>query len=304
MYPTANNAPPANGYYGAMAPVAVAKPAGARPSGPMLCITVFVPWFVFCAVFSLESFSAHFTDASLSTEVIVAGLVVVALLAMPAVQSSKTGNMGAAFWQGFLAALTLVALLAAVALGSSNYENNMRPYYDISNANDYHTVDPALYNGNQMMDAGRIEFTPDSFVDVSRSMAFRNSEMYCVAPIVSGNKSAVPETYDFWAVGLNCCSGHSQTFHCGEYNMVGAHSAIRLMKDDLRPFFRLAVQQAEAAFNIEAQHPLFFYWMSDPDLELRAYEDAGYKQLTSCTTAFLIFLIFAVVVAFIVSSKM
>lgn len=60
-----------------------------------------------------------------------------------------------------------------------------------------------------------------------------------MAPIVNGN--AALATYDFWAVGLNCCSGVSSDFRCGEFNNQHARSGLRLMRDDQRPFYRQAL---------------------------------------------------------------
>merc|ERR1719487_3180586 len=107
-------------------------------------------------------------------------------------------------------------------------------------------------------------------------MAFKNRDTYCVAPIVI-NQTRNASSFDFWAVGLNCCSGRPGDFNCGEYNNPHASSGLRVMRDDQREFYRLAVKQAEAAYDLKAKHPLFFYWMEDPGAEIAAYMDEGFK---------------------------
>mmetsp|Transcript_72956 Transcript_72956/g.144573 ORF Transcript_72956/g.144573 Transcript_72956/m.144573 type:complete len:144 (-) Transcript_72956:49-480(-) len=115
-------------------------------------------------------------------------------------------------------------------------------------------------------------------------MVFRDIDLHCVAPVGIQNgtdgKMPVLGNYDFWAVGLNCCPGESPDFHCGEFSNPRAHSGLRLMRDELRPFFRLAVQQAAATFNIQAKHPIFLYWLQDPTKEMNAYQEEGFKYFT------------------------
>merc|ERR1719419_223537 len=132
------------------------------------------------------------------------------------------------------------------------------------------------------MDGGRIVFLPNSKINTRLGMSFQNSQNYCVAPITTVNSNGTFKAlaiYDFWAIGINCCAGDGSNFHCGEYNDKMAHAGLRLMRDDMRPFFRLAVQQAQASHGIKANHPLFFYWMKDPLLQAHSYEAEGYKYL-------------------------
>jgi len=127
------------------------------------------------------------------------------------------------------------------------------------------------------------------------AMAFKNIDTYCVAPITStpfANKSAKLDTYDFWAVGVNCCSGVASDFRCGEFNNPAAHSGLRLMDEKDRSYFRVAVQQAEAAYNLQATHPLFFYWAEDTHLEWQGYWDYGNKYYNVGVVAFIFLQIF------------
>merc|ERR1719401_761214 len=113
------------------------------------------------------------------------------------------------------------------ALGDSNFWENMQPYYDIQNLNDYSSVDPTRMRGQQMMDAGRVQFVSGATVDFTKAYAFQNLDTYCVAPITVNNPKVGSVTplfsYDFWAVGTNCCDGNGTSavnFRCGSYGIL------------------------------------------------------------------------------------
>jgi hypothetical protein len=146
--------------------------------------------------------------------------------------------------------------------------------------NDYAAVDVTRMRGAELMDGGRLTFINGTFLDTRMALGFKNLHTYCVTPISMKTKKGVPDelfTYDFWAVGLNCCSGDTGDFKCGEYDNPNARGGLRVLEDDTRAFYRLAVQQSEAMFHIRANHPLFFYWGENPTEEMDSWKAEGFK---------------------------
>jgi len=225
------------------------------------------PIAIFAVTMWLLSFNLHYSSPPVPwIMVFLLALVPVAFLAL----AFKARSVGAhtSGWV-YAGVMTLLALLAGVVLGDMNYWFNSQPFYDIQTMNAYWAVDPSTSHGKQLMDAGRVYFKDTARVDVTKSMGFKNLDTYCVAPIVSAPNATV---IDFWAVGLNCCSSGA-TFTCGDVENPIVHAGLRAMRDEQRPFFRLAVNQAGAEYNISAPHPLFFYWMGNPSVEVVGYRD-------------------------------
>jgi len=271
---------------------------------PAMCVSFWVPFFIFVVVAGTLSFSIHFETPGTCKAIVFACLVFVLLFCYCAFASwrRRLHGEGEPNWYIFLFVTSLIAWLWAYSEGSTNYSSNMMPYYNVINLNVYPAVDPQLFKGQQLMDMGRAVFTQDSRLDLTKSMGFRNLDVYCVAPIVSGNGTMA--LYDFWAVGVNCCSGKTADFACNEFSNPMAHSALRLMHDDMLPYFRLAVQQAEAAYNIKTRHPIFMHWMQDPLAEINVYQDDGFKRY--CLGIFEHFAIqlFLVVLAAVIFARM
>jgi len=266
-------------------------------------ITLVMPWLLFIILFWVLSFEPHAFQPSACNMVVLIILSVVIALGLSAYQAAVRARQGVGeppSWSILLFVCGIIAFSAGFIGGNSNFNVNMRPYYDIMALNVYPSVDPSAWSGKSFMDAGRIDFLSGATLDLSKNMGFMDSDMYCVAPIIMKNKTM--ESYDFWAVGTNCCSGQQKNYRCGEYNNVLANSGLRLMKDHMRPFFRLAVQQAEATYNIKAQHPIFFYWMQDPSAEITAYRNSGYKGFALAVSCFFAFQLFFVIVAAIIFS--
>jgi len=275
---------------------------------------------LFCLMYWTVSFFAHYKYPVICYLVVLAGLCFVAMTAYLAVGAvkeqteadagvmqfgvgNKTDSHREPTWLIFLFATCLQAWAFGVFAGEMNFSKHTQPYYDVSNLETYPAVDPSQMHGQQLMDAGRVMFTPGSTLDLSRSHGFKNLENYCVAPIVSANDVRPVPTYDFWAVGVNCCSGSQADFHCGEFDNPHASAGLRLMQPDQRSFFRLAVQQAEAAYNIKSEHPLFFHWMQDPIAEVNEYMDEGFRYFFIGVFAHFVMQLFLVLAACVVFAK-
>eukprot|EP00442_Polarella_glacialis_P047022 CAMPEP_0115091196 /NCGR_PEP_ID=MMETSP0227-20121206/25942_1 /TAXON_ID=89957 /ORGANISM="Polarella glacialis, Strain CCMP 1383" /LENGTH=352 /DNA_ID=CAMNT_0002482609 /DNA_START=122 /DNA_END=1180 /DNA_ORIENTATION=- len=277
---------------------------------PML-LNVLIPCCLFSGLFWVVSFEMHYKNPLTAGFLIAVALVFVLSLGCMAVDKTYRRLRGDATqeptWFVFLFASCALALVAALFFGQNNFQVNLQPYYDIANLNSYLNVDPVGARGAEYMDAGRIVFSEGAKLDVSRSMGFKSKETYCVAPVTSGGDGSNASqlmVYDFWAIGTDCCAGsQGGDFRCGSYLDRRARGGLRLMNDEMRPFFRLAVQQAEAAYNIKAVHPIFLYWMPNPVEEVNQYQTDGVRYYTAGILCHLLAQLFLVFTALVVFSK-
>lgn len=198
-----------------------------------------------------------------------------------------------------LALCSWIALVAGYMLGDRYYWQYLAQYYTYEDMAMYVNVDPSTDRGQTFMDAGQVYFKESSFVATTQAMSFRNRRTYCVAPILRGSLTstaslsgfALPPagTVDFWAVGVDCCGASGDEFTCGDTDSIAARSGMRLLRDDLQPFFLLAVQEWTASIGLPARHPLFFTWVRDPLATKEAlYVDGCWMMAQVVTFYFLV----------------
>lgn len=239
--------------------------------GGLLTIIV-APWFVFVVVLYARAMGIRYFYPWLSLALALYFLAMVCVAGVMTYSAARDAKNGNPYVLGLIFILCAAGFFAAWSFGQSIYVKFTQPYYDVNNLNAYPSVDPVNSLGNQYMDAGIIDFKAEATLDLARSIGFRDSSVYCVAPITMPD--ATTTHLDFWAVGINCC-GNGQgpsPFKCGEYNIPGVHGGLRLLSDEQRSFYRLAVKEAEASFGLVADHPVFVHWMADPSGEAEAYQ--------------------------------
>jgi hypothetical protein len=196
-----------------------------------------------------------------------------------------------------LALLGLVAgSTAGVVFGERNWWLFTIYHFTYPQMGSYVNVDPGTDMGSSFMDAATIYFKESSYVLSKKAVAFHNGATYCVAPIVRqpvqlslmeqpGSESvldtatgfALPKsgTVDFWAVGTDCCgtTGTDKQFTCGDADSGIARSGIRVLDNNLRSMYLLAVQEWSASTGLPVKHPIFFTWVKDPVAEQDKFYD-------------------------------
>eukprot|EP00450_Noctiluca_scintillans_P012540 CAMPEP_0194487850 /NCGR_PEP_ID=MMETSP0253-20130528/7999_1 /TAXON_ID=2966 /ORGANISM="Noctiluca scintillans" /LENGTH=358 /DNA_ID=CAMNT_0039328139 /DNA_START=59 /DNA_END=1136 /DNA_ORIENTATION=- len=238
-------------------------------------ISLFVPWFVFCFVTYLLTFETHHEHPMTMYVLIgLASWVVFFFMAMAIMQERKISNLDTfgtpvqPKWYLFLFITSLASLLFGVLVGMTIYTSYSRPFYDLIKLGRYTEVNPATMHGEQVMDGGSLVFKDGTTLQKSLAFGFQNNKIYCVAPL---SFTDLPlNTYDFWAVGIDCCTGNEGSFDCIMPNAT-IRSGVRVMEDENREWYRLAVQQAVSYHGIEANHPIFLHWVADADEEVNLY---------------------------------
>jgi len=253
-----------------------------------------VPAAVFALTSLALSFHLHYTSAPLAWLLAILCLLATVTGAIivcgPPSRSTLQGR-----WLVFFYGAVFSMWLLAIVIGNVNYSSNMKPFYDSTGLNFAPAVDPSA-SGQGDLDAGRMMFLPGSILDTRMAMGVKVGKTYCVAPVVNPGVTAAQRQYDFWAVGEDCCSSvePSKIFNCATTTS-GALSrgGMRLMEDNGRPFFRMAVQEAEATYKIRAKHPIFLHWMEDPNAELARWRDKAARMFYCSILSVSVFMLFS-----------
>lgn len=242
----------------------------------------------FGGVFTLASFKMHYKQESLDDLLMgAAGLPIVYFVYFSFKRLLMTSDGATdhfAVWAGTLTLSLFCAYIGGMYLGWRNYLYFMMPYYEMSAMNHYAGVDPSVMSGGAFMDAGTIEFIDGSHLDLSKSGGFMNLDMYCVTPIVSHSRNL---QWDFWAIGVNCCTGAPNNFACGSHDAIaggtkggfgGATGGLRLMSASELPFYQMAVTQAQTRYGLNGTRPIFFHWVKDAQKSLEGYRADGWTD--------------------------
>lgn len=274
--------------------------------GLFLCLLV--PLCIFIVVYYARTMWIHYQYPWLSTGLAAWCVVVVlcsGLMAYGAfAKKMKQLNLG----HPNINLLLFVSCVGAWLLGfyGGNFTFNLytKPYYDLLRFGTHKQVNPHHSASQSLMDAGIIEFTKNSTLDLNHKMTFKNNDNYCIAPITTRGGEAnstvsVTEAESatcFWAVGVNCCT--KEEYKCGEYKSPVAHSGVRLMSQQQRDFFALAVQKAEAAYDLKAcPQPVFVHWLAKPSDEKSAMYEDYTNAFGSGILTYLVFQFIVIIVA-------
>lgn len=177
------------------------------------------------------------------------------------------------WWPMWLALCCVSATVAGSIAGTYIWSTCLSPYYELKTLQMYKDVNPAKVSGVRIQDAGLVDFTSFVGTDRSKGGCFMNrGDTYCIAPIVFGGQmsyglSNMPQTgsFDYFAVGINCCSCPNRDFQCGDWRNPLANGGIRSLDYASRPFYNLALEDWEGSYGKTAKNPMFFDWVQDPE---------------------------------------
>jgi len=280
------------------------------------------PWAMFSTIFGLLSFSFHYYHDGLCWWMFV-WCIFLTMASFGSTynefKAAKAKMEPLPAWHMFFSAAMLTGLILGVIFGCCNFYSNVQPYITIIDMKTYAGIDPAKTHGDQLLDAGRVSFSNTSVLDLSKSQGFKNGVTYCVAPIVNLDNREELASYDFWAVGTDCCESNEPSFRCGEYRNGRAHAGIRAVhratiipnrkflgteaETEDTHMFKLAAKQAGARNNFQVLSPQFFEWVEDPIDATSSLHDRALKAYTLGILLFFALQFFSVVMVYLYLTK-
>jgi len=175
-----------------------------------------------------------------------------------------------------LSLLMPFAVLAGSVLGLYTYDVYACFPMFYQNARIYTDVVPSQPSA-AVADAGKIMFSPASFVDRNQSVSFvtERGSTFCVAPV---RDASMPPKIEFWAVGLDCCNAEGG-FWCDDstdpkadggaivFDNTGIFSSSRYDE------YSLARKKAEATFRlVSTEQPVYVRWVKSDNLDFLSHE--------------------------------
>jgi len=254
-------------------------------------LNIFVPWGVFVFCLGVTSFWMMYAHPTLVWTLI--GLVGATWMVLVFAAVWARANDPDPTWFTHFALAVGVAALVGTSFGNKNFEVYTRPYYAVNDMKVAKDVDASTMPGNNVIDAGIIHFREGTQFNSALSWHFKRGSLYCVAPIYS-NTSMTPlsQTYDFWAVGKDCCSLSASDFRCGSWGNMGSKGGIRVVDEGEAAMYRLAVQQAESLYDIMAPRPILLEWSTNPEMVVDSWNQQVFKNyLTTVACAFVVSLL-------------
>jgi hypothetical protein len=185
-------------------------------------------------------------------------------------------------WYVFFGVLCLLASIAATLVGLYIYFEYTFQFYKLGGLRTYSNVLPSEPAASHA-DAGKIYFSPDAKVDITRAVGFKaQGGVYCVAPILDDTEIA---RVNFWAVGRDCCNSRA-SFNCDEAWNGEAHAGAVVMDSgapqvsfNQMDFYWKAVKEAQALYDLaSADPPIFVRWVLDPAVMQTTFWTLGQKE--------------------------
>jgi len=177
------------------------------------------------------------------------------------------------WWPCWLLLLSFTSTVLGLLIGNYFWSQLLGPYYELKGLQMYKDINPHNIPGERVQDAGLVDFTQFVEPDRNKGGCFMDKgNTYCISPIVLNGEvtnglASAPRTgsYDYFAVGINCCSCPNRDFQCGDWRNPLADGGIRSLDHKSRPQYNLALDDWRASYGKTAKHPLFFEWVQGPE---------------------------------------
>lgn len=309
--------------YGTVEPTAQQKPAFRFSFNSYSVLTsLILPWVYFMIILGLASCEWHATTPwtvwCLEMCFLTLNLVLLYWAFHKVRLMSKGDDNREPTWVLFMALSFLFAWIAGMVCGNVQFGHSLQMSFQWNIMNSYEGVDVATTSGESMMDAAQVRFAPMTEVALDKASGFRNRDTYCVAPLqrrlytgeMATMEGSHKQNFDFWVVGLNCCTAHKKnSFNCGMravntttvdengnvQEVKNVQGGLRMLRDQDRAYYRLAISQAEAEFGIKVNHPLMFYWVTeDVKGHLNSVREGGMKWYAICVIVHFMFQVLCV----------